>query len=76
MNSMPVLRLIVTYVVVIGLAIFAGIALTDPEDSRNLVVVGLVLGTLVLPLVLRHHQLAVAASWNAALIVFMLPGQP
>ena len=76
MNSMPIVRLIVTYVVVIGLAVFAGVALTSPEDSTNLLVMGLVLGTLVIPFVLRHHQMAVAASWNAALIVFLLPGQP
>ena len=76
MNSMPLVRLIITYVVAIGLAIFVGAAVTSPEDSTNLLVIGLVVGMLVLPFVLKHHHLAVAATWNAALIVFVLPGQP
>src|SRR6185295_2098164 len=47
-----------------------------PTDFDSLALVGSLLLILAIPLILRwHHQLLIL-SWNAAILVFFLPGSP
>jgi hypothetical protein len=69
-------RGILIYVLCLPAAILLGYLLATPTDFNTFAMVLLVFSTLLFPLLLRHHHLFLAFSWNAALIVFFLPGQP
>src|SRR6266567_4771937 len=62
--------------VVLPLAAFIGYVLATPDAVDGLAFVGLIVGILSLPVLLRWHHLILVMSWNATLTVFFLPGQP
>lgn len=63
-------------VVVVPLALMVGYLLTNPFSKLTILGVGLLVGLILLPLVLRWHHAALVCLWNAAAVVFFLPGQP
>lgn len=63
-------------VVVVPLALLVGYLLTNPFSKLTILGVGLLVGLILLPLVLRWHHAALVCLWNAAVVVFFLPGQP
>ena len=77
MTSSPALpqRLLIL-AIVLPLAALIGYLLADPTEIESLAVVGIVVSVLALPWVLKWHHPMLVLSWNAAIIVIFLPGQP
>src|SRR5436190_1762584 len=69
-------RKLIILAIVLPLAGIAGYLLTSPTDVDSVAFVGLLLLVLATPLFLRWHHPMLVFSWNAALIVFLLPGSP
>ncbi len=75
-NLLSLRRSALIYGLCLPLAILLGYVLAQPGYFMSLAVIALTLGIMSLPLLMRwHHQLLIL-SWNAALIVPFLPGQP
>jgi hypothetical protein len=53
-----------------------GFLLATPLDFSTVFFVALLVMALLLPILLKWHHFFLVASWNAAIIVFFLPGQP
>jgi hypothetical protein len=70
---LPVLAL---YGVVVPVALLLGYVVADPASLSAAAVLGGVGTILCLPMILKWHHELVIVSWNAALSVFFLPGQP
>lgn len=64
------------YLITIPLALVVGYCLVNPLSMRSIAVIFTVMSVLVSPIVLRWHHPALVLSWNAALVIFFLPGQP
>jgi hypothetical protein len=64
------------YGVAIPIALLLGYVVADAGAFNAAVVFGLILTVFSFPLLLKWHQALVILSWNAALSVFFLPGQP
>ena len=58
------------------LAIFLGVVLANPTSREATIGTGLVVGALLLPFALKHHQLALVALLQAPIKAFFFPGQP
>jgi hypothetical protein len=77
MNNAPaILRSLVTFAVIVPLAIFIGYLLANPMDTSSFVQAGVLGLVLVFPLLLRWHQPLLILSWNLNAILFFLPGRP
>ena len=77
MNSSPALpqRLLIL-AIVLPIAALIGYLLADPAEIEAFAIVGLVVSVLVLPWVLKWHHPMLVLSWNASIIIMVLPGQP
>jgi hypothetical protein len=75
-NSSFLPRQLVVFAVVLPLAAIIGYLLATPDQFRSMSLVGLALGVLSIPILLKYHYPLLIFSWNAALSVFFLPGQP
>src|ERR1039457_6220816 len=77
-DSSAIVRALILYGIVLPLAILLGYMLVKlPEwDNTSIVVIGIVLGILCLPLLLRWHHPLLFLSWNMPAVVFFLPGRP
>jgi hypothetical protein len=73
-NFLP--RGLVVFGVCLPLAVLLGYLLATPFAFTSYVAVGLVLCVLAIPLLLRWHSALLFASWNAAVVIPFLPGQP
>jgi hypothetical protein len=69
-------RAVIVYALILPLAIFLGYMLATPTDFESFAILLMAFGTLAIPLLLKSHHLMAVFTWNAALIVFFLPGQP
>lgn len=76
MSTIGLPRHVLIYAVVLPLALFLGYLLATPYQVRSLAIVGLVLGTLCIPVFLRWHYPLLIFAWNANIMVFFLPGKP
>lgn len=76
MNTFALPRTLIIFAVVIPVALVLGYVLASPEELTSIAVVGLVLLVLCIPLLLKWHYPILLFSWNAGLIIFLLPGQP
>jgi hypothetical protein len=76
MNSVAVPRKLIVLAIVLPLAAVVGYLLASPTDIDSLAFVGLLLLVLAIPVFLRWHHPLLVFSWNAALIIFFLPGSP
>lgn len=74
-DSVPIRGLLISGLCLL-LALLLGYLLATPLEYTSFSLVGLVFCVLLLPLFLRWHHSLLIISWNAALIVFFLPGQP
>ena len=61
---------------VVPLALAAGVMLVNPLALTTLAVLGAGFMALAFPLWLRWHHTLLLCFWNAAIVVFFLPGQP
>ena len=69
-------RKLVILGIILPLAGIVGYLLASPTDVDSVAFIGLLLLVLATPLFLRWHHPMLIFSWNAALIVFFLPGSP
>lgn len=77
MNTMPIaMRNLLVYAVCIPLALFLGYQLTNPLSYEAVVTVGIILGVLLIPVLLKWHRPILFFSLGAAMVVFFLPGRP
>jgi len=60
----------------VPLALLLGFLLATPLDFSTMFFLALVVVALLMPILLKWHHFFLVASWNAAVIVFFLPGQP
>jgi hypothetical protein len=75
-NATSAVRGLLTYGLVLPLALVVGYLLATPQDLASAGTVGLLLGVLSLPLLLKWHKPLLFLSWNTGATVFFLPGNP
>lgn len=69
-------RAVLVSVLVVPLALVVGYLMTNPLSRSAILGVGLLLGLVCFPMVLRWHHAALVCLWHATVVVFFLPGQP
>jgi hypothetical protein len=75
-NTTTVPRNLIILGIVVPLAAFLGFCLATSDRFTSWIPIGLVVGALAIPIFLRWHHPILIVSWNAAIQVFFLPGQP
>jgi hypothetical protein len=70
------LRTIVTYSVVLPVALLLGYLIAQPLDFSGLATMGLIGAVLCSPLLLRYHHALLFLSWNMMAALNFLPGRP
>jgi hypothetical protein len=75
-NATSAARGLLVYGLVLPLALVVGYLLATPDDLASAGTVGLLLGALSLPLLLKWHRPALFLAWNTGATVFFLPGNP
>jgi hypothetical protein len=75
-NSTTALRSLVTYGLILPVALVLGYLLATPLDLVSFSAVMLVLMLMLLPLLMRWHHPLLFLSWNMSAVVFFLPGHP
>ena len=73
-SSFP--RGIIIFGVALPLAALLGYLLATPEALSSMAIVGLVIGVLLLPMILKWHHPLLILTWNGAMNAFFLPGRP
>jgi hypothetical protein len=77
MNNAPaILRGLITYAVVVPLAVFIGYMLTNPLDNSTYAFFGILALIFALPLLLHWHHWLLLLAWNMNVILFFAPGRP
>ena len=74
--AFPLLRSLIIYSICVPLALILGYLISTPYDFTSFTVVGIVLCFLLVPLLLRWHQVWLIATWNMSVVLFFLPGRP
>jgi hypothetical protein len=69
-------QVLLIYGLCVPLAVIMGFMLATPQDFSSFGMILIVFGVLLSPIVLRHHHALVVFTWNAALMIFLLPGAP
>ena len=75
-NSSTFLRGIIIYSICLPLAVLLGYMIAGPLTWTSFGTVMTVLFALILPLLLRFHHPLMVLGWNAAVVIFFLPGSP
>lgn len=75
-TSSPFIRTLVIYAVVLPLALFLGYLLATPLTYSSMVMVGIALGMLSVPLLLKWHFALLVLSLNVAAVVPFVSGHP
>jgi len=75
-NTVALPRNVLIYAIILPLAAVIGYLLASPQDFDSMVLVGLVFGTLLIPVLMRWHHPLLVVGWNASINLFFLPGQP
>ena len=57
-------------------AVVLGYLLVNPMVRNNQMAVGLILGVILSPILLKWYHPLLIFTWNAAIIFFFLPGKP
>jgi hypothetical protein len=70
------LRSIVTYSIILPLALLIGFELAQPLDRFSLMIFVLVLAVISSPLLLKWQRPLLFLSWNLGAVIFFLPGRP
>lgn len=64
------------YALVVPVCLWVGVLLATPTSAVSLAGVAAVVFVLMLPLLLRWHEVLLIGFWNAAVVLPFLPGQP
>src|ERR1043166_2749776 len=75
-NSATLPRTLIVFGLLVPLAILVGYLLATPENVLSFLGVGLVILLVLTPILLRWHHSILIITWNMAVTVFFLPGQP
>jgi hypothetical protein len=75
-NNSAALRSLITFAVIVPLALLIGYLLTGPLDTTSLLTIGVVVSILAFPLLLRWHYQWLLFCVNASVAVFFLPSHP
>ena len=75
-NPAALLRSLIIYAVVIPLAIVVGYLMTNPLDYESLGFMGVLIGVMVSPLLMRWHYELLVFSWLLPSALFFLPSRP
>ena len=75
-NTFAVSRTQLIFAVCLPLAVLVGYFLAEPTDPGSMVLVGLVLGMLAVPVLMRWYHPLLIFSWNAGIVPWLLPGHP
>jgi hypothetical protein len=77
MNNAPaILKSLIIFAVIVPLAVIVGYMVTDPLDYSTFAYAGIVASVLVFPLLLRWHYYLLLFSFNAAVYLFFMKGNP
>ncbi|MGA3162969.1 MAG: O-antigen ligase family protein [Verrucomicrobiota bacterium] len=77
MNNVPaVLRSLITFALIVPLAVFVGYMLTKPLSFSTLAIFGVLLLALLSPLLMRWHYPLMLLCWNMSAIAFFVQGAP
>src|SRR5712675_220326 len=74
--AVSLFRSLLIYSICVPLALVLGYLITTPYDFTSFTVVGAVLFLLLIPMLLRWHQVWLFATWNMSVVLFFLPGRP
>src|SRR5690349_5475680 len=75
-GSFALPRKLAIFGIVLPLAVVVGYVLAMPNSFNATVLVGLLVSVLSIPILLRWHHVLLIVSWNMAINLFFLPGQP
>ncbi len=75
-NTFALPRTLIIFSIVIPLALMLGYLLASPLSIKSIGFVSIVCFVLAIPLLMKWHHSLLVFSWNAAITVFFLPGQP
>jgi len=80
-NPTALLRSLIVYAICVPLAVVLGFTLVNLpyysfHDTQSMVIVGVVVGVLVFPLLMKWHYPLLLFSWNLPIVLFFLPGRP
>ena len=75
-NAPALLRSLITYAMIVPLALLLGFFLTSPLTVSTFILVGVLAFVLVFPLLVRFHYPWMLFSWSAAVILFFVKGAP
>src|SRR5438045_9270197 len=75
-NATSAVRGLLVYGLVLPLALVVGYLLATPQTIASAGTIGMLLGALCLPLLLKWHEPALFLTWNTGATVFFLPGNP
>jgi hypothetical protein len=75
-NTFVVSRNHLIFGLCLPLAVLLGYLLAEPLDSGSLAVIVLVMSVLFVPLMMRWHHVLLLVTWNAAISLNFLKGQP
>jgi hypothetical protein len=70
------LRTLLTYAIILPLAIFIGWNLSGDMTRSSFAVLAVILFFLLLPLILKWHYPVMLFSWSTSITIFFLPGKP
>ena len=75
-NSAGLPKFLLVFGIVLPLAAFIGYVMATPQDNTTLATLAAVFGVMSIPLFLKWHQPMLIFSWNAAINLAFLPGNP
>ncbi|HYG23662.1 MAG TPA: O-antigen ligase family protein [Verrucomicrobiae bacterium] len=76
MNNSPIFKALVTFALVVPMAIILGYRLSDPMSYSTFATIGIILGLMVIPFLLKWRHALLLLSWNLAVSIPFIKGQP
>ncbi len=77
MNNAPaILRSLITFALIVPLAVVVGYMVTKPLNYSTLAILGVLLLALVFPLLMRWHYPWMLLCWNMSAVAFFVKGSP
>lgn len=75
-NSLTGLKALITYLLIIPVALVLGYVLANPLQYSTFATVGIVLGVMLFPLLMKWHHPLLLLTWNMGGTIIFIKGQP
>ena len=75
-DTVAQIALLIPFFVAVPIALLFGFSLSSPDNFFNILIMALCFGVMLLPILIRWHDMLLIASLNMPIMVFFLPGQP